>query len=393
MTIGPHLSSVGAPSVVDTSIVVGAYVSHDMMKAYSVPQVKQGPYSWSSLGPAADGDICVTVYAPGAAVTSVSNSTLDKSELMNGTSMSSPNAAGCVALSLSGLKQKGINSSPYQIKAALRHCGKQIVDPFNTPLLQVPKTFSYLVEQAGHGNGKVHYNIEIGKDNHRGVYLRDAYETSLLHEFRAEVKPFFPRHADPATNVQRIAFEARVALKPSQSWISCPDFAILSTGGKIIAFRVDCKELKPGFHYARIDAFDTDSSESLAADRAPLFSIPVTICKPEASSDAQLKFVYKLEQAQVTRRFLAVPQTANFAEFTFEWRGSSTAGLVQCNVMQMVPQARYQGFWKEWNFSMLESGVDGELQSITKKCAVNGGAGMELCLNNFWNKGILLFLL
>ena len=68
--------------MVDTAIVVGAYVSHEMQEAYSVMKVKEGAYSWSSLGPSADGDVTVSIYAPGAAITSVSNTTLEKTKLM-----------------------------------------------------------------------------------------------------------------------------------------------------------------------------------------------------------------------------------------------------------------------------------------------------------------------
>ena len=169
-----------------------------MMKAmYSARELIQPTmYPWSSRGPNYTGAIGVSVSAPGAAITGVPKHCLKGRELMNGTSMSSPNACGTVACLLSALKDNSIPVSPYRIRLALENTAHKPEEAYHNPfslgsgLVQVDSAFEMLKNNMASIPTNI-TGIELNVNNGRGVYLREEFETRIPREMTVNVSVAF----------------------------------------------------------------------------------------------------------------------------------------------------------------------------------------------------------
>jgi len=287
---GPALSTVGAPGGTTSAIIsVGAYVSPDLAAAgHSLREVdSEGQqYTWSSRGPTLDGDLGVVLSAPGGAVAPVPNWTEQRRQLMNGTSMASPNACGCIALLLSGLKAEGLPRTPAAVRRALENSCLSVrpgePDNFLTHgrgLIQVDRAWEKLTSTAKLDVPDFWYSVRCrvagGMAWQRGVYLREPGEADNTVNVTVDASPQMHEEADVAS--ERLAIEHKLVLRPTAPWIRCPEVLLVLHNGRTFEMSLDCAALPEGLHYAEVEALD-----STALSRGPLFRVPITVVKPSA---------------------------------------------------------------------------------------------------------------
>ncbi|GIL86265.1 hypothetical protein Vretifemale_14673 [Volvox reticuliferus] len=333
---GPALSTVGAPGGTSSALFgVGAFVSPKLAAAgHSVLEAPlQGlQYNWSSRGPTPDGHIGVAFSAPGGAIAPVPQWTQQRRQLMNGTSMSSPNACGGIALLLSGLLARGSVIAPHRIRRALENTalplGSEAPDAvltYGRGLIQIGAAWDYLMmttttttrdstatsavaAAVAGGGGPVAdtvttavqpmerrelppalssaapapcpgpwYEVEAAcvegrGPKGRGIYLREPHESAKAQSYRITVTP---KLRQGAANSSRLDVEDRLALEATVPWVTCPPALMVHAGGRSFEVIVDPTSLPPGLHYAEVVALEVDSRE-----RGPLFRLPITVIKP-----------------------------------------------------------------------------------------------------------------
>uniref|UniRef100_H2Z489 Tripeptidyl-peptidase 2 n=1 Tax=Ciona savignyi TaxID=51511 RepID=H2Z489_CIOSA len=377
---GPCLSTVGSPGGTTENVIgVGAWVSSDMMTAeYSMTEkLPPNQYTWSSRGPCTNGALGVSISAPGGAITSVPNWTLQGSQLMNGTSMSSPNACGAIALILSGLKGRDISYTPYSIRRALENTAlkQDNVESFaqGFGLIQVNECFDFLTKYADYPDNKISFNVSLGK-NRKGVYLRSKEDCSKPHTSFVTIEPKYHQTAGPE---EKIDFRCHMALCSSQPWVVCPTHFELMNMARSFSIKIDPRALPSGSHFAQIQGFDTQSPH-----RGPLFTVPVTVIKPESleKSSEYKSVVDKLvfKSGQICRKFFHVPEGATWAEINVRNLSADQSPRFVLHAVQI----REQRAFREHEFYKFVTVP----ASSTMEYAfpVHGGICLEFCVARWW---------
>ena len=406
---GPALSTVGAPGGTSGSIMsIGAYVTPDLAKSgHSVrhPIESGAQYTWSSRGPTIDGDVGVSVSAPGGAITSVPQWTTQKKQLMNGTSMSSPCACGGLALLVSAMKASGMKVSPSLVRRAAENTAMPIKPDdhssrltYGHGLLQVKDGWEYLRQSQGthlvDTLGDIRFDVSVKRtDGHfsgRGVYLRDPADSKENRTFTVNIKPEVHENADVRDH--KLNIDLKLELSCSASWVIAPSMLMLHHNGRAFEIEVNCSSLGYGLHYAEIEAFE---STDMAA--GPLFKIPVCVIKPhlleEGAGSLHLSTDYGLEMKGTTvswneklfvpgmedRQFVMVPHGATWAEMVIRPVEIDTTMAFMVRATSLVPHTRYSDT-EYRSFVRLNHGMEHQASF-----PVVPGSTLEMTIAQFWS--------
>jgi len=375
---GPALTTVGQPGGTTSGVLsVGAYVNEGDMQQAEYALVERGVPSsvttWCSRGPTADG-------AAGVSITSICRYALQSTQLMNGTSMSSPNAAGAVALLVSACKAESIPPTPFRIFRAIQATGVDVHDPQGVKFLDVEKAWEYIVAHRDDPYADADMQVSVtpagkplGVVDRRGVYLRGTEETHRTTQFMVTVQPTFR-----AGETQRAyALDVKASLCATQPWVHVPDFLALGSNGRTFEIRVAADTLPPGLHTARVVGRDTERNGTV------VFDVPITVVKPVVPSNATYKYPrVRLSSGDIRREFVHVPSGATWADVCVRSKNHeapNTSVRFWLHMLQLVPQRRLSRVEHHFVLALNEN------EPMSKRVPVHGGMTLELCAAQFWS--------
>jgi tripeptidyl-peptidase-2 len=400
---GPALSTVSAPGGTTYSLIsVGAFVSKSMMDVdHSMREcVNEGYYTWSSRGPAYNGDFGVTIGAPGCAIASVPAFTLKgklygtttilrKSrlfntylsrggQLMNGTSMASPNACGGIALLLSALKNNSVEYTPERIRRAVVNTAQLMsnMDAFTQGygLLNVLGAYDHAVKYRDYRGHDVSYEIRTSCGHEaRGIYIREPWQMAVEKEVTVSVRPVFPENTE---NIEKINYKVLFVLDCEAAWIKLPrHFALMNEERSFkVLLKASSASLPPGPHFTVIKGFD-----SAATEVGPLFCISVTLLVPVPLSAHRHQFEVDFYPGYISRHFYQVPDGSRWAEIclvTTIQAGGTRQFAIQVQQLEAMKGHTHSGFKTHI--------VASDKSPWVRVIPVLPGFTLEFCLAQYW---------
>ncbi|MDG2201033.1 MAG: S8 family serine peptidase [Phycisphaerales bacterium] len=379
---GPNLTTVGTPGGTTTEVIgVGAMLTPEMMRdQYSFREPYDSlHYTWSSRGPASDGDLGVDISGPGGAVSPMPVWTLKRHSLKNGTSMSSPNVCGSLALLCSGLKEEGRTWTPHLIRRAIMNTARPVpgMDRFSlgAGLIDVPAAWDWLAAHGDRDDADVRLSVRTsGRHAGRGIYLRESWENNQVATVPVTISPIFPRDADRRRQAE---YELSLRFESTADWIDVPQTMLLVHGGKRFDVRVDPTGLEPGNHFAEVLIFDASESNA-----GPIARLPVTVLRPvhlEQENDWTMEERVVFAPGEIRRWYLDLPQGTTWVDVQMQRQDASTKRTLVVHATQLEDGRAYS----DSNVRKYVRFEDDD-RALVSIPAI-GGRTMELAIAQYWS--------
>ncbi|KAE9413900.1 hypothetical protein Angca_008463, partial [Angiostrongylus cantonensis] len=384
---GPALSTVSTPGGTTPGVLgIGARIcAYQAETFYGVfNPVCSTLYPWSARGPCVDGSLGVSLSAPGAAIASVPRYCRKYAQMMNGTSMSAPNASGAIACMLSKIRADGTPWTSFRVRHALEttaftphnekpfSCGKGVIQ-----VLHSCPCFERQHQQTGSVSILVKIPlITLLFTVYLGVYIRELLESQGIQEYMVTIEPKFQELSD---NQLKSNFFMNIVLKCSSYVVEFPHTFLLTSEERSFTIKVDPTMVSPGeCLYDEVTGLSADYPEM-----GPLFRVPITIIRPEVVA-RQDDFSYTrslvAESGIPIRHFLVVPHSANICEIRIENLQRQSADRFTLHCVQLVNQKCFR------NTETLKN-LSSNCFEWTAVVPVIPNRTLEVCIARSWTRG------
>ncbi|MFF2325684.1 MULTISPECIES: S8 family serine peptidase [unclassified Streptomyces] len=325
---GPGVNTIGDPGLADHVISVGAAISKETWAANYGSNVtkKYDMLPFSSRGPREDGGFAPILTAPGASINTTQTwlpggpvkeagySLPAGYSMLQGTSMSSPQAAGATALLLSAAKQKHIELPPADLRTALTSTATHIKDvPAHAQgagLINIVGAWKQIEKQ---GSPAHEYTVKAPVDTSIDWALKTPGFGTGLYDREGGLKAGQKKSYD--VTITRTTGPDK-DVKHKLSWKNNDGtFKLTGSGtvslplGKPVTVKVQAQPRSAGVHSAILQV---DDSKTVGVDQQILSTVVVST--PLVKPSYAFKASGSVQRNGTTSYFLTVPEGAKTLE-------------------------------------------------------------------------------
>ena len=325
---GPGISTTGTPAAARRALSVGALLPVAVAReSYRAEIGADKIFYFSSRG----GELNKPdVIAPGAASSTIPSFTDE--DLMRGTSMAAPQAAGAAAILLSAAIQSkpALATNNIFLHRALKFSARPIkgytqLDQGNG-VIDIPQAFKYLKSYSRRRNNNQIYDYEISTEcpaQQNGFASSAYWRTGGYYPANRERQTFTikPVFNDSMSADTRSSFFSAFYLKATEPWLYPVNKSVYIKGEKPAKIDVKFKSellAKPGLYCGKITGYQRQAGIPKYDPTSAQFELLTTIIVPYifdyANNYQQNFFGQKILPGYVKRYFVLVPTGATDAK-------------------------------------------------------------------------------